>query len=490
MRSAATVAARVRVALVAGSVIALLAAGFASRLSGAVRENAGDPEALATVVRDLGILLVIGALVGGFAVALMASGIAVAPLGAITRITRAMRRDLGIRTHVAGEDEIGRLGQALDELAAWLGREKASLEEDRNRLVAILESMAEGVLVTSPGEQRESVVVLANAALRQMFLLDRAILGRSPIEVIRVAGLDEILARAAESESGASGELELGGMRPRRVFVRAAPMKTKERDQRPALVAVFNDVTELRRLESVRRDFVANVSHELRTPIMAISSATETLQAGALGDPQTARDFVDIIARHAVRLRSLVEDLLELSKIEAKEWRFELAAVDPAERARVAAEAVAVAAERRNAQIEIKLDPALGHVRADPRALEQILVNLLDNAVKYGGSKPQVELAGRREGERVILTVRDRGPGIEPRHLPRIFERFYRIDAGRSRAVGGTGLGLSIVKHLVEGMGGSIEVESTPGVGTTFVVSLRRERPDATSPDVTQSGEA
>jgi len=477
MRTPASIGARVRVAIVCGLVLALFAGAFMSRVIGAVHESGGDAAALQGTVFDLGVLLFVGALVCGIAIALVASAIAIAPLGALTTTARAMRRDLGIRTRIKGADELGQLGEALDGLASWVGGEKQGLEDDRNRLVAILESMTEGVLVTSGEGAHDGVVVLANAALREMFLLDRAIIGRPPMESIRVAGLDEILERAAESHAPASGELELGGLRPRRVFVRVAPIKANDR---PGLVAVFNDVTELRRLESVRRDFVANVSHELRTPIHAIGSSAETLQSGAIEDPAAARDFVDIIARQSTRLSRLVEDLLELSRIEAREWKFELAAIDLDEATAAACEAVSVAAAQRKATITRDVPKGL-FVHADRRALEHILVNLIDNAVKYGGAAPAIEITAETKGDKALVRVRDRGPGIDPRHLTRIFERFYRVDAGRSRAVGGTGLGLSIVKNLVDAMRGSVEVESAVGAGTTFTVSLRASVTESSS---------
>ncbi len=463
MRRGASVGSRIRVAVACGLVLALFGVGFGMRIVATVDEL---PTAeLHGAALDLAILLGIGALACGTAIALVAANIAVAPVEALTQTARAMRRDLGIRTRLRGEDEAGQLGEALDDLAAWVGSEKQSLEDDRNRLVAILESMAEGVLVTSA----TGTIVLANAALRQMFLLDRAIIGRPPIEVIRVAGLDEILESAEDGGAGA-GEIELGGLRPRRVFVRVAPIQTSDPSQRPGLVAVFNDVTELRRLENVRRDFVANVSHELRTPIAAISSSAETLLGGALDDEETSREFVAIITRHAKRLQNLVEDLLELSAIEAKEWRLAMEDVDPDEITAAAVEAIAVAAAEKGVTVTRTVERPLPPVRADRRALEQILVNLLDNAVKYGGAN--VALVAERRGDHVVFRVRDRGPGIEPRHLERIFERFYRVDAGRSRAVGGTGLGLSIVKNLVEALQGTVEVESTVGAGTTFTVTL------------------
>ncbi len=468
MRTSASIGARVRVAIVCGLVLSLFAAAFMSRVVGAVRESGADPLTLQHF-RDLGALLVIGAVICGFAIAIVATSITIAPLEALTITARAMRRDLGIRTHMSGADELGQLGEALDGLASWVASEKEGLEDDRNRLIAILESMTEGVLVTSGEGAHDGVVVLANAALRSMFLLDRAIIGRPPMESIRVAGLDEILDRAAVTNAEASGELELGGLRPRVVFVRIAPIKAKDRH---GLVAVFNDVTELRRLESVRRDFVANVSHELRTPIHAIGSSAETLLAGAIDDPGSARDFVDIISRQSQRLSRLVEDLLELSRIEAREWKFDLSALYADDAIAAACDALSVAAAQRNAKIERAVPRGL-RVYADRTALDHILVNLIDNAVKYGGNPPRIEISAERSGGEVLIRVRDHGPGMEPRHLSRIFERFYRVDAGRSRAVGGTGLGLAIVKHLVEGMRGSVEVDSAVGVGTTFTVKLR-----------------
>ena len=419
-------------------------------------------------MRDLVGILVVGALVCGAAIAYTAAWLVAEPLASLTRTARAMRRDLGIRTHVQGSDEVGQLATALDELAGWLAKEKLSLEEDRNRLVAILESMGEGVLVTAPSSDGGEVV-LANAALRDVLGLQRSILGKRPADVL--PELATLLSRA-EAEGGAQGEIELTGLKPGRILVRARPIRGADAQGPPVgLVAVFSDVTELRRLEIVRRDFVANVSHELRTPVMAIGASTETLLAGALSDPEVARDMVGIVDRHSARLRHLVDDLLELSKIESRAFQLQPAPTDARVVVDGALEAVAVAARQRGVKVTATLEGDVAKVIVDPRALEQVLVNLVDNAIKYGGSKP-VEIVAHREGEQLVFEVRDQGIGIEARHLPRLFERFYRVDAGRSRAVGGTGLGLSIVKHLVEAMSGTVEVHSTVGQGTRFVVRV------------------
>jgi two-component system phosphate regulon sensor histidine kinase PhoR len=239
-------------------------------------------------------------------------------------------------------------------------------------------------------------------------------------------------------------------------------------------VAVFVDVTEARRLETMRRDFAANVSHELRTPLAAVAAATETLQGGALDDATSAREFLGMIERNVLRLQRLLEDVLELSRIEAREFRLDLEAID------LEPEAVRVLGlfEQRTAQKRIRVTKViasdLGRVVADRRAFEHILSNLIDNAVKYCQDGASITLRAVPEGAMARLSVSDTGPGIDRKHLPRLFERFYRVDAGRSRDVGGTGLGLSIVKHLAEAMAGSAAVDSELGRGTTFTITLPR----------------
>jgi two-component system phosphate regulon sensor histidine kinase PhoR len=255
-------------------------------------------------------------------------------------------------------------------------------------------------------------------------------------------------------------------------MVRVAPLEAAGQ----GAVAVLSDVTELRRLETLRRDFVANVSHELRTPIAAVRAAVETLLDGALERPEAAREFVAIIERHTERLHRLVEDLLELSRIEARELKLSLEPVEPAGAMARVAELFDLAAGSKRIRLVRDVAEALPRVHADRHALEQVLSNLIDNAIKYSPEGATVTVRARRYGEGVRLSVEDTGPGIEARHLPRLFERFYRVDAGRSRQLGGTGLGLAIVKHLAEAMDAAVSVDSTPGRGTTFHVDLQPAR--------------
>src|SRR5262249_31036973 len=240
------------------------------------------------------------------------------------------------------------------------------------------------------------------------------------------------------------------------------------------LLIVFFDVPELRRLESLRRDFVANVSHELRGPGRAVPSAAETLRSGAGQDPVAAARFLDMIDRNAERLQQLVDDLLDLTRIESRQYRLRLEEVDLLPAVQQIVEPLRLRADKKRIALDVDIGDDVPPVKADRRALQQILTNLIDNAVKYCGEGCAVTTRVAPGANEVRVLVADNGPGIEARHLPRIFERFYRVDQGRSRDQGGTGLGLSIVKHLVEAMGGRVNVESALGRGSTFSFTLPR----------------
>jgi two-component system, OmpR family, phosphate regulon sensor histidine kinase PhoR len=385
----------------------------------------------------------------------------------LTATARAMAAgDLGVRTPVLGGDELGDLGRALDQLARNLAAALDRLRREHDLLSRVLNGMREGVLLLD----RQGRVVLANSALRDMLLLAPDVVGKLPLEVIRNAELKRTLDEAAEGDDTVSGEIDLGDLKRRQVLVHAAALRGQPGG---GLLAVFVDMTDLRRLETIRRDFVANVSHELRTPIATVRSAAETLRGALTTQPQMAAVFVEIIERQSERLQSLVEDLLDLARIESKQFHLSL---EPVSLAPIVDHIVALFRERAEEKhirlsAEVSGDLPLG--RADPRALEQVLTNLLDNAVKYGTDGVSVTVRASREADSLRVSVADTGAGIDEAHLPRLFERFYRVDPGRSRDVGGTGLGLSIVKHLVEAMGGRVGVESAPGRGTTFTFTLR-----------------
>ena len=415
-------------------------------------------------VARLRAILIAGGLVALLAAVLMASGAVVLLSRALRHVTAIARRmsagELDLRSRLDTHDEVGDLGRTLDHLAENLSRSLHELRDDRDLLGRILEAMREGVLVLD-SERR---ILRFNGSLREMLLLDAGAVGRPAIEVVRNAELQILVDAAIAGQEPVTGEIEVAGLRPRRLLVHATRLSGEPR----AVLVVLFDVTEVRRLETVRKDFVANVSHELRTPIAAVMSAAETLRIAARTDPASAGSFVEIIERNARRLGDLVQDLLDLSRIESKEFRL---ASDTFDLSGAVARTLEFHEERatgKRMRISAALPPALPAVRGDTTALERVLSNLIDNAIKYCPEGATIVVAAEDLGGKLRVTVSDDGPGIEARHLPRLFERFYRCDPGRSRAMGGTGLGLSIVKHLVEAMGGTVQVESTLGQGARF----------------------
>jgi len=307
-------------------------------------------------------------------------------------------------------------------------------------------------------------ITLANRAALSL-LGQRDLLGRALVEAVRAPQLAELVTSAAVDGPG-SDEFDLGTVAPRRILARVAPLSLTG-----GSVVVMHDITDIRRLETIRRDFVANVSHELRTPVSVIQANAETLLGGALEDPVAARRFVEAMGRNAARLAALLSDLLDLSRIEAGEYALELRSLSVADAAKGAIEALAEAARSRRVHVELAADPEI-RVAADPRALEQVLSNLLENAIKYTGEGGHVWVRARPAGDLNRVEVSDDGPGIEPRHRERIFERFYRVDTGRSQDMGGTGLGLAIVKHLVTSQGGEVGFEPHQPDGSVFWFTL------------------
>jgi two-component system phosphate regulon sensor histidine kinase PhoR len=392
-------------------------------------------------------------------------------LAALNEVARRMAAgDLDARSGLEGEGELPALGRTLDKLARGLSSSLEDLRSERDRMAGILEGMQEGVLLL---DAKQRIVVL-NPALREMLLLPADAVGKSLLEVVRNAELRDLFAQAANEKEPTTREVEIGNIKPRRLLARVARMPGEQRQ----FVAVFVDVTEVRRLESMRRDFVANVSHELRTPVTSIRSAAETLIDGAAKDPAASEAFIGIIDRNAQRLQQLVEDLLDLSRIESRGFRLSFEAIELKPLFSQVLGLFRERAGKKNVALEERTLGDLPKVRADRRAMEHVLTNLIDNAVKYCGPGTHVWLNVVTTQDAVTVSVGDDGPGIDERHLPRVFERFYRVDAGRSRDVGGTGLGLSIVKHLVEAMGGSVSVESQLNQGTTFSFTLQRAERD------------
>ncbi|MBX7077656.1 MAG: PAS domain-containing protein [Nannocystaceae bacterium] len=357
------------------------------------------------------------------------------------------------------DTEIAGLAGSVHRMADELDTALRSLAAERDRFEAVLETMAPAVLALD----RERCIATANRSARRLFALRDSWQGRPLLEQVRAPALHELLDRVAAGEPE-TAEFELPSPL-RSVQARASRLADG------GLVVVADDVTDIRRLERVRRDFVANVSHELRTPIAVIRANAETLLDGALEHPEAARRFVEALYRHADRLTRLIGDLLDISRIEAGK---RVLSLEPLELSDLTTDVILTLeqdAKAKSISLHSEVDPGL-YVMGDLKALEQVLVNLVDNAVKYTPAGGHVELSAARDGEQVRIEVRDDGPGIEPQHAKRIFERFYRVDSGRSREAGGTGLGLSIVKHLVEAMGGSVGVDPRSPRGSIFWVTV------------------
>lgn len=404
------------------------------------------------------------AVAGAFAVSTAAARIASRAARALAESARKTAEgDVARPAALGGEQEFGELGAALGELARGYGDALADYRRERDRMRGVLTGMREGVLLLD----RRRRVALVNPTLREMLLLGDDVEGKSPLEVIRHAEIVRLLDEAQAEDEPASAEIEIGGLKPRRLMVQVVRIPGEE----GGLLAVLVDVTHLRRLESLRKDFVANASHELRTPVATIHSAAETLETAVVQDPKAATEFVNIIVRNAQRLKNLVDDLLDLSRIESQDFKVWLEPIDASEIFSVVLELVRERAARKGVRLVLG-ETAQAAVLADRRGLERVLSNLVDNAVKYCGPGTTVSCSAVRSGASVTLSVEDDGPGIEEQHLPRLFERFYRVDPGRSRQLGGTGLGLSIAKHLVEAMEGRISVKSEPGKGTRFDIVL------------------
>ncbi len=356
-----------------------------------------------------------------------------------------------------------RSGEAAEARQRGLSEERDEALLEVQTLASAIEGMDEGMWITDAN----GVVLRHNEALRAILGTDQELVGQRPLFLVRRTELHDAVLRACREGVTSTVEVSMDAPRNKTLEVHIAPLG----GSLPGSAAVFRDVTERKRLERVRQDFVANVSHELRTPIAAILGYAETLRSGALSDARHAPQMVEIIHRQSERLGELVEDLLELSRLDAGERPLSPAPVSLGEVARQASEAMEPRAAGKRLSVQLRVPDDLT-ARADPKALEQVLLNLLDNAIKYTPEGGTVELVGERVGDRAELSIRDTGLGIEAKHLPRLFERFYRVDRGRSREQGGTGLGLSIVRHLVHGMEGEVRVASQLGVGSTFTVVL------------------
>ncbi len=417
---------------------------------------------------------------GGLLIAFVAAGISFYISRRISRPIEKMkegaehfaRGDLLHRLPETDLEEIGSLADALNQMAAQLDDRIKTIINQRNELEAILSSMEEGVIAF---DMDERIININQSAARIFETIPKDMLNRSIQEVIRNPELQQFVTQALSSTDHLEGDITLYRGGERIIYLHSTSLRDSSGDQIGVLV-VMNDVTQVRRLENIRRDFAANVSHEIKTPLTAIKGFVETLRHGSVKDPEEIERFLSIIQKHVNRLTVILEDLISLSKIEQDD---EKKAIKLRENPIKNVLRTAIGNCREKADLK---NMTINHVceenmvaMIDPPLLEQALVNLLDNAIKYSDEGSSVHISAFQKEDSIIIRVQDHGIGITKEHLPRIFERFYRVDKARSRNLGGTGLGLAIVKHISQAHGGYATVESTPGKGSTFSLHLPAE---------------
>ncbi|MDX1708246.1 MAG: ATP-binding protein [Desulfobacterales bacterium] len=414
---------------------------------------------------------------GGCIIALLAAGISWVVSRRISQPIEDMKKsaehfaegDLDHRLTPPQTEEMGALADAMNQMAAQLNARIETIIHQRNQLETVLASMLEGVIAV---DTEERIVSINRTAARLFEKKPADCQGKSIQETIRSPALQQFIRAALSSTSPAEQDITVFQNEERVIGVKSSPIFDANQDQIGTLV-VFHDVTQLRRLENMRRDFVANVSHEIKTPLTAIKGFVETLQQGKVDKKQEKERFLGIIQKHVDRLDAIIEDLLALSRIEQedekKEIRFE--SVKIADVFQAAIQLCLPKAEKQNIKILFECEQD-ATAFLDPTLIEQAVVNLLDNAIKFSEPQTTIHVSSQRLENEMIISVQDQGIGIAQKHLPRLFERFYRVDKARSRSMGGTGLGLAIVKHIAQAHGGHVAVESKLGEGSRFSIYL------------------
>ncbi len=413
----------------------------------------------------------------GLAIALMAALISLVVSRRISQPLEGMKRaaeefahgDLTRKISATGSLEIFGLANTLNKMAHQLDWRIRCVTEERNEREAILFSMIEGVFAVDAAER----LISMNQAAAELIGVDPKKSKRKHIqEIVRNSELQKFVKKALNSSNVVETDFEIRGPQERNLQARGTVLKDAS-DNKIGAVIVLNDVTHLRRLENMRSDFVANVSHEIKTPITSIKGFVETLLAGAIHDPEDASRFLEIIARQVDRLNAIIDDLLSLSRLEHDSDRFTIAMKSAGLKGvlQSSIQACRNRATEQDATVELICDESL-KAKINSQLMEQAVINLVDNAIKYCGSEKRVEVSAKPEADGIIIEVQDWGSGIGKEHLPRLFERFYRVDKARSRDLGGTGLGLAIVKHIAQVHKGFVRVDSALGKGSVFSIHL------------------
>ncbi|MGQ9810422.1 MAG: two-component system histidine kinase PnpS [bacterium] len=399
---------------------------------------------------------------------LIVSTVVSKPLAEMAKIAKAMATgDFSRKPSIRSKDEIGDLAAVLSYMSDEIKSKIEKVKQESTKLDAVLSSMFEGIMVVD----EKGRILLMNPSLRGLFFVDSDPKNRLPIEVVRNPQIQGAVDRILRDRERLFGE-EVTVIQPEEKVLRMNAAPIIRNDVLEGAVLVFHDITELHRLERLRQDFVANVSHELRTPISSIKGYAETLMEGAIDDKDAAKDFINIIYQDSNRLANLIDDLLDLSKIESGKMKMTFTPLDIRPIIERCLGVLEKSIKDKKLSVSVHIPSGIHKVMADDKRIAQVLLNLLDNAVKYTGKGGSIKIEASEGNGFVQVDITDTGIGIPEKDLPRIFERFYRVDKARSRDLGGTGLGLSIVKHLVLAHGGQVWVKSEQGIGSTFSFTI------------------
>jgi two-component system phosphate regulon sensor histidine kinase PhoR len=407
----------------------------------------------------------------GLTAAAVAVGVAVLvaertarPIRDLTRAAERMARgESGVRLFPASRDEVGQLTRAFNHMASELEDKVTTLADERAQLAAVLENMADGAILIDADGQVEFV----NPAAAQLLgISPNEAMGHSLAQVARHHELIDFWQDCQQAGSERSELLEIG---PEALFWRVVATPLEERDRAPCLV-IIQDLTEMHRLQTMRQQFLGNISHELRTPLASLKALVETIRDAVVEDPDAARRFLDLAEKEVDSLAQIVQESLELSRIESGRLPLRLSPTPVADLIPSVVERLGAQAERAGLEVSSDLPDGLPDVLADSERIRQAMSNLLHNAIKFTPPGGRVHISAERVDDEVVISITDTGVGISREDLPRVFERFYKAD--RARAKAGTGLGLAIAKHIVEGHGGKIWVDSVEGQGSTFSFSL------------------
>jgi two-component system phosphate regulon sensor histidine kinase PhoR len=427
-----------------------------------------DIEILQAKVRRVVAVSIIGILLLSLGLTLLVSIFVSRPLSEMSVVAKAMAGgDFSKKAAIHTNDELGELARSLNLMSEEIKDKIGKVDSERAKLDLILSSMFEGVIVTDSSDK----IILMNPSLRKIFFVDTNPEGKKPFEVIRNTAVQDIVDKIIQDKQGLATE-EITVNVPEEKILKVNGVPIVRNNEFEGAILVFHDITELRRLERIRQDFVANVSHELRTPISSIKGYAETLLEGALEDKDNAKEFISIIYHDSNRLSQLINDLLDLSKIESGKMKMNFVPLDAVSVIRRAITVIENQAKAKSILFKVNLAPELPKIKADETRFSQVMINLLDNAIKYTPENGSVTVTAKVVNNSLQVDIEDTGIGISEKDLPRIFERFYRVDKARSRELGGTGLGLSIVKHIVQAHGGQVWVKSELGLGSTFSFTI------------------